>query len=100
MKFFRFVGLLLLVLGTVFSVIAIFTLAEFGSTLKIFIIGPGFLGLGIGMIAAPGKTTFAQTQSGEVDADEALRVVGIKNKIIWGICAVVGTFGGFVALGV
>jgi hypothetical protein len=88
MKASNAVGLLLIVIGFLFSVVGYTMIYDSGVTFRAFLAGPAIFLLGIGMIVFPSPATIEQLKV--TSASHFLKELPLKNKIIWSIFGIVG----------
>ena len=91
MQLGRVFGILSIWIGGIFTWLAIFTLQDSGSTLKLFTVGPGFIAIGIAMIIFPGgKITAKESRQKIKHPDVMFKEAPTSHLVSWVISGVAG----------
>ena len=87
----RLIGFLFIFIGALMWAVAGFTLAEFGSTFKVLVVGPVICLVGIAMSVFPGYPVgLAENRAPGADTNKWHREAPMMHKIAWGVAGAVG----------
>ena len=91
MPFGRLLGMILVVLGGFFALLASSMLGGAGVTLKLFVIGPGLLAAGLAMCILPGAPiTVAEYTQRKLELKDFIGPTPTAHKVAWVVAGIVG----------